>query len=122
MTDPHAWTEQAFVDWSTDVVSEPIGKQERKALRQVMRAADKLRRFWLDPAAPSGADDWRSRVDLVLGPRAWRPTLDIAMAGLGASPDPELFAEVQARFRLVHGDVWLDGASYEEWLADRENT
>ena len=119
---PGAWNEQAFIDWSADAVSEPIGKRERKALRQVLRAAEKLRSFWSDPSAPSGTDVWQSKVDVALGPRAWRPTLDIAMAGLEAFPDPELFVEVQARFRLVHGDVWLDGSSYAEWLAQNQGT
>jgi hypothetical protein len=116
---PEEWTEQAFVDWATDAVSGPIEKGESKALRQVLRAAEKLRRFWSGPAAPRATEDWRSRVDLALGPRAWRPTLDLAMAGLETSPDPELFVEVQRRFRLVHGDVWLDGAGYETWLSQQ---
>lgn len=122
VSSPETWTEQAFADWATDAVVGPTEKGERKALRQVLRAAEKLRRFWSGPNAPHSTEDWRSRVDLALGPRAWRPTLDIAMAGVEMSPDPELFVEVQERFRLVHGDSWLDGAGYEEWLSQKRAT
>jgi hypothetical protein len=120
VSDPGAWNDQTFADWAGDVVNEPVDKQSLRAVRRALRAAEKLRRFWLDPPASGRSHDWRSRVDVALGPRAWRPTLDLAMAGLTVEPDAELYAEVQARFRLVYSDLWMEGITYEEWLAARD--
>lgn len=117
---PDAWTEQSFADWAGDLASEPLGKTEARAIRQVVRVANKLQQFWLGHAQASEDTPWHSRVDLAVGPKAWRPTLDIAMAGLLARPDPELYEEVQMRFRLVNSQGWMDGVAYEDWLAEHE--
>ncbi len=89
-----------------------------REVRRCLRAARQLRDFWLEPPSgvPSDAGDWRTRVDLALGIRAWRPLLAIAQAGLREAPSAELFAEAKARFREVHGERWMEGVSYEEWL------
>ena len=83
--------------------------------------AGKLRTFWSDDAAPRPDDhgDWRARVDIALGARAWRPLLDLAMHGLETSPSPELYEVVKDRFAVVTSQRWMEGISYEEWLAER---
>ena len=117
VTTPEHWTEQSFVDWAGDVATMVTGQEEQRSLRRVLRMAGKLQRFWSDPNAPTATTDWRSRVDLAAGPQAWRPTLDLAQSGLEARPDPELYGEVQQRFRLVHSALWMDGVDFDTWLA-----
>ncbi len=117
---PDGWTEQSFTDWAADVALQPLGKTEAKAVRLVLRVASKLQQFWLGHPQVSGDTPWQSRVDLAVGAKAWRPTLDIAMVGLLIRPDPELYEEVQVRFRLVNSQGWMDGVAYEDWLAEHE--
>lgn len=119
VTSPERWNDEAFADWVGEVASGEVERNEQRALRRVLRTAEKLARFWSDPAAPAGTDEWQSRVDVAMGARAWRPTLELALAGLERSPDPELFGEVQRRFRLVHSSPFLDGADFATWLAQR---
>ncbi len=115
VTDPDAWGEEAFADWSSDVAVGGVDQAQMRALRRCLRIAQRLRDFWAGDRPQIDAGDWRSRVDLALGPRAWRPTLELAMASLDAEPSPELFDEVRHRFRLVNGAPWMEGVSYEEW-------
>ncbi len=89
-------------------------------MRRCMRMAEKLRDFWERGEAAVAADDWRTRVDVALGPRAWRPALELAQHGLDAVPSPELFDEVNGRFRVVNSEPWMDGIDYDTWLAQEK--
>ena len=118
VTNPDDWGEQAFTDWANDTLVE-ASDLPREAIREVrrsLRSAQKLKAFWSSSAsAVSDHDDWRSRVDIALGPKAWRPTLDLARVGLEDSPCEEIFAEVKARFAVVNSERWMEGVSFEEW-------
>jgi hypothetical protein len=123
VSEPEAWSDTALADWAGDLAgASPIPKPVAKAVRQSLRAAQKLQAFWVDAAGAAATDttpeDWRSRVDRALGPRAWRPTLDVARIGLADAPSPELFEEVRGRFRVVYSDRWMEGVTFEEWLED----
>lgn len=113
---PESWNPQAFSDWAQEAAIDGIDKAQAKALRRSLRLAAKLAQFWLTGEAQVEAPDWRTRVDIALGPRAWRPTLELAQAGLDADPSEAMFEEVRRRFRVVNSEYWMDGVSYEEWL------
>jgi hypothetical protein len=115
VTDPGSWNEQMFVDWSESVVADgPVSKDEAKYVRRALRMAQKLRVFWID--APVRRDlGWESRVDLALGPKAWRPVLDLAEAQLRNSRSEEAFTDVANLFPLVNGDKFLDGMNFDDW-------
>jgi hypothetical protein len=119
VTNPENWNEQAFSDWAADTLAD-AGQMSRDAVREIrrcLRSAQKLRRFWMDDeTAVSDHGDWRSRVDIALGARAWRPLLDLARSGLEAVPSEELFAEVKDRFAVVYSERWMEGISFEEWM------
>ena len=121
--DPEPWNEAAFADWAEETFSatDGIGKPEARELRRCLRAAGKLRAFWVidDAARPPDTGGWRSRVDIGLGPAAWRPPLRLAQIGLEQAPSAELYDEVSARFREVNSEVWMEGIDYETWLAGR---
>jgi hypothetical protein len=118
VTDPGDWNDQAFADWANEALIEAAGLS-RPALREIrrcVRAAQKLQAFWIsEQQVVADHDDWRSRVDIASGPRAWRPTLDLAQLGLAAFPCEELFDEVKARFAVVNSQRWMDGIGFEEW-------
>lgn len=118
VTDPERWGEQAFADWANDTLVE-AAELPREAIREVRRAlrsAQKLQVFWASSAsAVTDHDDWRSKVDIALGPRAWRPTLDLARSGLDHSPCEEIFDEVKERFAVVYSERWMEGIEFEEW-------
>ena len=121
VTAPDDWTEQGFTDWANEALTD-AAELPREVIRQVrrsLRAALKLQAFWVT-AAPtvSDQDDWRSKVDIALGPRAWRPTLDLARAGLDHAQCEELFVEVKERFAVVNSERWMDGIDYEAWAAN----
>lgn len=120
VTNPAAWTDQALADWADGVVtSEGMDREAAKYLRRVLTTATKLHRFWAADARLSDPSiGWESRVDIALGPRAWRPVLDLTMHDLDRDPDPTLFAIVSDLFRVVNNRPWLDGISYEDWLHD----
>ena len=87
---PESWTDAMLTDWAEETLgggSAPSRDLARE-LRRCVRAARKMRDFWLDPppGVPSDAGEWRTRVDVALGIRAWRPLLGIAQAGLEAAP------------------------------------
>jgi hypothetical protein len=115
VTDPAAWHEQAFADWAQDAAAGGIDRDQARAVRRALRMAEKLRNFWLRGEAAVVAEDWRTRVDVALGPRAWRPTLELAQHGLDVAPTSELFAEVRSRFRIVNSEPWMDGIDFETW-------
>ncbi len=116
--DPGNWGEQAFADWANDTLVEAaeLPKEAIREIRRSLRAAQKLQGFWEDQrSAVSDHDDWRSKVDIALGPRAWRPLLDLARIGLDTAPSEEIFDQVKQRFALVNSDRWMDGITYGEW-------
>jgi len=117
--EPEAWLDSSLSDWIEGVAqSMPAEKVVAREVRRVVRVAQKLRRFWLDPppGIPPDHGDWRARVDIGLGVAAWRPLLAIARHALDESPQPELFEDVKARFRVVTGERWMEGVEYEGWL------
>jgi hypothetical protein len=117
--EPDSWPDSSLADWIESLAhSSAVDKEVARELRRVLRAAQKLREFWQEPATsrPPDHGDWRTRVDIGLGIKAWRPLLAIARHGLEVSPSEELFDEVKARFRVVVGEVWMEGVSYQEWL------
>ncbi len=117
--EPDSWPDSSLADWIESIAgSAVVDKEVARELRRVLRAAQKLREFWSRPAEgrPPDYGDWRTRVDIGLGLKAWRPLLAIAQHGLATSPSEELFNEVKARFRVVAGERWMEGVAYEEWL------
>ncbi len=122
--DPNTWTEQTIHEWAGDLFDdEKPDKEIARGVRRCVRAAIKLQRFWIDPSNSrvDDAEDWRTRVDIALGGSAWRPPLELAQHGLADTPTPELFAQVQHRFRLVHNQPWLEGVTYTEWITTASN-
>jgi hypothetical protein len=117
---PDRWTEDGFTDWASEAATGAVpSKPVAREIRRCLRTAIKLRDFWMrDEVRPDDHGDWRTRVDLALGPRAWRPALDIALAGLGEAPSEALFTEVQNRFRVVYSDRWMEDLSFSEWLTE----
>lgn len=121
VTAPSSWNDQAFSDWADDTLVDAaeLPKEAIRQIRRCLNAARKLAVFWSgDSSAVADHDDWKSKVDIALGPRAWRPTLELARIGLGAAPSEELFDEVKDRFAVVNSERWMDGVDYEQWLAD----
>jgi hypothetical protein len=120
VTQPGQWTDDVLADWAADATAGAVPpKPVAREIRRCLRTAIKLRDFWLrDEVRPDDHGDWRSRVDLAMGPRAWRPPLDIARMGLDEAPTEALFLEVQKRFRVVYNDRWMEESSFSEWLAD----
>jgi len=119
VSDPAAWGDQAFSDWANDTLIDAgsLPKEAVREVRRCLRAARKLQVFWssaTDTAVTAG-DDWRTRVDVALGPRAWRPALDLARIGLERAPSPELFDQVKQRFPVVNLDRWMEGVDYATW-------
>lgn len=122
MSAPEAWTDDALEAWGHEAFSDglPPTRDVAREVRRCLRVSRKLRDFWAEPppGVPSDAGDWRSRVDVALGIRAWRPVLELAKTLLHEGPSVELFEEVKALFRVVEGGRWMEGVSFEEWLAD----
>ena len=120
--EPGAWPDRSLADWIDSVAqSSAVDKEVARELRRVLRAAQKLRDFWQQPAEgrPPDHGDWRTRVDIGLGLKAWRPLLAIAQHGLATAPSEELFEDVKARFRVVSGERWMEGVAFEAWLDQR---
>ena len=120
--DAAAWPDSALADWMEGLAaSSQMDKEIGREVRRIVRAAQKLRDFWLAPAAgrPPDHGDWRTRVDIGLGVKAWRPLLAMARLGLSREPDGELYEDVKERFRVVTGEHWMEGVTFEEWL-DRD--
>ena len=124
--EPERWSEAAFAEWlevlSLDQAS--IDRDQAKQLRRTVRIATKLKSFWLaaDAEQKSAEPSWRARVDIAVGVPAWRPALELAMTDLEASPSEERFADARARFRVVNGTTWLEGTSFDGWIAARSGT
>ena len=115
---PEDWTSERAAEWIQDAFPEgPPDREAARHLRRAMRTSIKLAEFWRDPdrTAPADPLDWRARIDIALGARAWRPLLDLARVGLERAPTEELFETVKELFPLVENDRWMDGVSYETW-------
>jgi len=115
VTEPERWNEQMFVDWTDTFDSDgSLSKADAKYIRRALRVAQTLRTFW---AAAQDRPDlgWESRVDLAMGPKAWRPVLDLAEGRLHESRSEESFVDVARLFPLVNGEDFLDGISFEKW-------
>jgi hypothetical protein len=120
VTNPQRWHDQAFADWAEGVsASYDLDRVSARLIRRALTMARKLATFWLDHADVGGTEDWRSRVDRALGPRAWRPQLDLAEHLLATDPDPDVFAVVADLFPVVRNQPYLDGIGYEAWLEGR---
>jgi len=116
VTEPGEWNDQRFDDWASSLgESSALDKTSSKYVRRVMTSARKLRTFWLSQPGVR-QDDWRSRVDVALGNRAWRPVLDLSMYELHRDPSYELFERTSDLFRSVNHEPFLDGAGFEAYL------
>ena len=117
---PVGWNDQMLVDWADGIsATADLDRELSKHLRRIARVAEKLQRFWIeDPRRDDQTLDWRSRVDLSLGVRAWRPLLDMAMYELERRPSADDFDDVASLFRVVHGTEWLDGMSFDDWSGE----
>lgn len=118
VTAPDAWGEQSLADWANEVTAGGVDRQQARSVRRALRIAQRLRDFWLRDEAVVSADDWRTRVDVALGPRAWRPTLELAQHGLDVEPSAAVFDEVKARFRIVNSEAWMDGVDFAAWYEE----
>ena len=116
---PESWNDQSFADWANETLADAaeLPREAVRELRRCLRSAQKLQTFWAgEHSAVSDHADWRSRVDIALGPKAWRPTLALARVGLETAPNEELFLEVKERFAVVNSERWMDGIDFEEWV------
>ncbi len=119
---PDSWNEQSFADWANEALTDAseLPREATREVRRCLRAALKLQAFWATVEhTVSDHDDWRSKVDIALGARAWRPALDLAQTGLNDAPCEELFLEVKERFPVVNSQRWMDGVDFEDWLVNR---
>lgn len=123
VTSPDDWIESRFAEWAEEIALDGAGldREAQRQIRKIIRSASKLKVFWSenDKGRPEDHGDWRSRVDIALGARAWRPVLDLAMHGLDVEPSAELFEVVKDRFAVVTSQRWMEGIAYVEWLAGR---
>ncbi len=121
VADPDRWRDAELAAWAADL-HDDVGALPRdwaREVRRVVRLAAKLAKQRREAGGPPPAD-WRGAVDVALGGRGWAPSLEIARAGLVKAPSQELFELVRERFRVAHFNRWLDGVTYEEWLAEHE--
>jgi hypothetical protein len=120
VTSPEEWGESRFGEWSEEIAldGEALDRETLRLVRRVLRAAARLRDFWSqhDASRPDDRGDWRTRVDISLGSRAWRPILELAGHGLDVDPTPELFEIYKERFAVVMSQRWMEGVGYDEWL------
>lgn len=120
--DAESLPDTVLADWIEGIAtSTEVEKEVARELRRVLRATQKLRDFWLAPASerPPDHGDWHTRVDIGLGIKAWRPLLEIARIGLETQPSEELYGQVKDRFRVVSGERWMEGVTYEQWRDGR---
>ena len=119
--DSAAIDDGTLAEWLSEAsgsLGAPVAKEAARVLRKAVRSARKLASYWGQRDATS-LPDWRNGVDEALGAFGWEPQLDLVRWGLEESPDPVTFDEVKTRFRAVHFTPWMEGLSYEEWLAER---
>ena len=121
---PEHWNESAAAEWAEELfVMRAPEPEVLRHIRRAVRMSLKLAEFWRDPPESMTLDtgEWRARVDIALGARAWRPVLDTARIGLASSPTEELFTEAKNLFRVVHHSFWMEGVSYREWLESAQS-
>jgi len=118
--DPDAMSQQAITDWFEAVAATTdVDKQTAKLLRRLVRTAQKLATFWAaDGRSGDLSLEWRTRVDIAMGPRAWRPVLDLSQHLLEVDPSEEIYASVADLFRVVNGETWVEGLTYDAWMDD----
>ncbi len=105
--------------WMEDVAAAMEGRVDTavaRAVRKAARNARRLSRYWAQHD-PGRLPEWRNGVDEVLGAAGWRPHLDLARRRLDVDPSPQAFDEVKRWFRAVHFTEWMEGVTFEEWLA-----
>lgn len=115
---PTSLNDQMIQDWTEGVVGNyEIDRLGVKYIRRCVTAAKKLSAFWAarDSAIESPLE-WRSRVDLALGVRAWRPQMELAQHLLIKDPDPAIYEKAAQLFRIVNNQPYLDGMTYEVWI------
>ena len=119
--EPQRCTEQFYVDWAEGVAGGPdVDKVSARHVRRSLTMARKLGAFWSARGPTTGPDDWRSRIDLALGARAWRPQLDLAEYLLQRDGSPEAFEVVSTLFPVVNNQPFLDGVTFEDWKQGEE--
>lgn len=120
---PETLSDQALTDWADAVAGAyHVDKESARYVRRCLNVSRKLAAFWSSRAVGrDDPDDWRSRVDLALGVRAWRPQLDLAWRLLDTSRDEEAFDRVVELFRLVNNQPFLDGISFGDWSETRQS-
>lgn len=123
VTAPLSLNDQAIQDWSDGVsVGFELDRQGAKYVRRCLNSARKLASFWAERGSRNeDLLDWRSRVDLALGVRAWRPQLELAQHVLDVAPSYETYDATARLFRLVNNEPFLDDMTYELWLTGRQN-
>jgi hypothetical protein len=119
--EPEQWHDQAIADWAEAIGNDELDGTSARLVRRVLGVARRLVGFW-DRASQPAPDDWRSRVDVALGAKAWRPQLELAEHLLETSSDEETFDVVAALFPLVRNQPFLDGIAYDDWLEGRGRT
>ncbi len=122
VTDPVGWPPHALAEWAEELAATGPTREQTRLLRRCLRVAERLQRYWMDPATGVTSADWRSRVDIAVGVPAWRPPLDLARLGLETEPSEALFDEVAGRFRVVHSRYFMDGIDYQTWSSGSGDT
>lgn len=117
---PASVNEQMLADWAEGVASGyEVDRQGAKFVRRCLSNARKLAAFWAErPQSVNDPSEWSSRVDLALGIKAWRPQLELARHLLDVAPSEETYEQTTRLFRVVYNEEFLDGMSYDEWLAE----
>lgn len=119
--EPAAWHDQMFVDWSEAVAANhELDRIVAKGVRRSVAIGRRLATFWAAADTDAAPPEWRSRVDVALGPRAWRPMLLVAEQVLERNRDEETFDQVVELFAVVNNQPFLDGVTYDEWRDDPE--
>lgn len=124
VTNPADWPPESVAEWAATIGNDTfVSRAEAKELRRIVRISQRLRDFWLtDDRRADASITWRSRVDIAMGPRAWRPVLVLAMEELAATRSFESFGRVCELFAVVNNAPFMDGASFETWLEDSRAT
>ncbi len=117
VSEPSCLNDQAVADWAEGVaVGYEMDRTGSKYVRRCLNVSRKLASFWTARGTVKDDPlDWRSRVDIALGIRAWRPQLDLAQHLLEISPTEGTYQRAAELFRLVNYEPFLDGMSFEEW-------
>ncbi len=121
VADPARGDDAELAGWASDLQAdfERLPKEWAREVRRTVRLAGKLARHvrQAQEAGRALPADWRSVVDAALGGRGWEPSLAIARLGLDSAPSPELYEAVRTRFRVARFTPWMEGVTFDEWLA-----